>query len=194
MKSVIFAGVGGQGVILASKILMETAMRAGFDVRESEVHGMAQRGGSVECNVRFGEKVYSPLIAVGDADFVVAFEKIEALRKIEFLKDTGRMIINSLEIAPAPVVLGQMEYPSDAVEWIKKTIPSSTVVDTAPALKELGNAKALNVMMLGVLSHYLDFTADEWHVAIRSLVKEKFIDLNIAAFDKGRNLAQNGSI
>ena len=188
MKSVIFCGVGGQGVILASKVLMEVAMRAGFDVRESEVHGMAQRGGSVECNVRFGTKVYSPLIARGDADFIVAFELLESMRKIEFLSDNGMMIVNRLQISPTPVVSGNMTYPSDIESWIGKNTKKSLFLDTDSALKETGNTKTLNILMLGVLSQYLDFTLEDWHNAIRSQVKEKFIDLNIVAFDKGRML------
>jgi indolepyruvate ferredoxin oxidoreductase beta subunit len=188
MKSVVFAGVGGQGVILASKVLMEAAMSAGFDVRESEVHGMAQRGGSVECNVRFGKKVYSPLIAKGDADFIVAFETLEALRKIEYLKKGGMIIVNRLEISPTPVVNGEMTYPSDIEPWFIENVENHLFVDTSAVLKEIGNAKALNIVMLGVLSHSLDFTVEQWHNAIRSQVKEKFIELNIAAFDKGREL------
>ncbi|HEY1405819.1 MAG TPA: indolepyruvate oxidoreductase subunit beta [Spirochaetota bacterium] len=188
MKSVVFAGVGGQGVILASKVLMEVAMNAGFDVRESEVHGMAQRGGSVECNVRFGKKVFSPLIPKGGADFIVAFEMLEAMRKLEYLNDEGTLIINRLQIQPTPVVNGEMQYPADIEPWIIESVKNQLFVDTAEALKSVGNAKALNIMMLGVLSHYLDFTVEDWHNAIKSQVKSKFIDLNISAFEKGREL------
>ena len=191
MKSVIFCGVGGQGVILASKVLMEVAMRAGFDVRESEVHGMAQRGGSVECNVRFGTKVYSPLIAKGNADFVVAFELLESMRKLEYLSNNGMMIVNRMQISPTPVLNGDMTYPADIESWIGKNIKNSLFLNTETSLKEIGNAKTLNIMMLGVLSLYLDFTLEEWHNAIRFQVKEKFIDLNIAAFNKGRELKDN---
>ena len=190
MKSVIFAGVGGQGVILASKVLMETAMKAGYDVRESEVHGMAQRGGSVECCVRFGEKVYSPLIPKAGADFVVAFEELEAMRKLEYLSPDGTLIVNSLKIDPVPVVNGEMAYPSDIEAWMIDNINGYRAVDTSEVLKELGNAKTLNIVMLGVLSQYLDFPESAWHDAIRSQVKEKFIDLNIGAFTKGRQLVK----
>ncbi|HNX57468.1 MAG TPA: indolepyruvate oxidoreductase subunit beta [Spirochaetota bacterium] len=190
MKSVVFAGVGGQGVILASKVLMETAMNAGYDVRESEVHGMAQRGGSVECNVRFGKKVYSPLIPKGGADFVIAFEMLEALRKLEYLNDDGKLIVNRFQITPSSVQNGDAEYPTDIEPWIIENVKNQLFVDTAEALKTVGNAKSLNIMMLGVLSQYLDFTTEDWHSAIRSLVKPKFIDLNISAFEKGRELSQ----
>ena len=191
MKSVIFAGVGGQGVILASKVLMETAMKAGYDVRESEVHGMAQRGGSVECCVRFGEKVYSPLIPKAGADFIVVLEQLEAMRKLEYLSPEGTMIVNNLKIDPVPVQNGDMSYPSDIEAWMIENINGYRAVDTSGILKELGNAKTLNIVMLGVLSQYLDFPESAWHDAIRSLVKEKFIDLNIDAFTKGRRLQRS---
>lgn len=190
MKSVVFAGVGGQGVILASKVLMETAMNAGYDVRESEVHGMAQRGGSVECNVRFGKKVYSPLIPKAGADFVIAFEMLEALRKLEYLNDDGKLIVNRFQISPSSVLNGDAEYPTDIEPWIIENVKNQLFVDTAEALKAIGNAKSLNILMLGVLSQYLDFTTEDWHNAIRSQVKPKFIDLNISAFEKGREISQ----
>jgi indolepyruvate ferredoxin oxidoreductase beta subunit len=191
MKSVIFAGVGGQGVILASKVLMEVAMKAGFDVRESEVHGMAQRGGSVECNVRFGDKVYSPLIPKGGADFIIGFEMLEAMRKLDYLNDNGTLIVNRLQIPPAPVLSGDIEYPSDIEPWITENVKNHAFVDTTEELKAIGSSKSLNIMMLGVLSHYLDFPTNEWHNAIQSQIKEKFIEINISAFDKGRNLKRN---
>jgi indolepyruvate ferredoxin oxidoreductase, beta subunit len=188
MKSVIFCGVGGQGVILASKVLMDVAMNAGFDVRESEVHGMAQRGGSVECAVRFGSKVYSPLVAKGDADFVVSFELLESLRKLEYLKNEGMLIVNKLQIDPTPVINGDMTYPADIEQWISSQLKSARFIDTAEPLKVIGNARALNILMLGVLSHYLDFTVEQWHNAIRAQVKDRFVDVNILAFNTGRDL------
>ncbi len=187
-KNVIFAGVGGQGVILASKILMEVAMNAGLDVKESEVHGMAQRGGSVDCHVRFGKKVYSPLIERETADFIVSFEKLEAIRKIDYLAPDGKIIINEDQIDPAPVLTGSMEYPSDVQQWIENNVKDSIFVDTKDTLKEVGSRKALNIVMLGVLSKYLDFAEDQWVSAISSLVKEKFVDMNIKAFTMGREL------
>jgi indolepyruvate ferredoxin oxidoreductase, beta subunit len=188
MKNVIFCGVGGQGVILASKVLMEVAVKAGYDVRESEIHGMAQRGGSVECNVRFGKKVYSPLIEKGNADFVVSFELLESLRKLEYLKTDGVLISNNLKIEPSTVANGAAVYPADIEAWLSSNVKNARIIDTAPVLKEIGNAKALNILMLGVLSQSLDFSLEEWHCAIRSLVKESFVDMNIAAFNKGREL------
>jgi len=188
MKNVIFAGVGGQGVILASKILMEAAMAAGYDVKESEVHGMAQRGGSVDCHVRYGEKVYSPLIEKGTADFVVCLELLETMRKLEYLKSDGMIIVNREKIDPAPVAAGLEKYPSDIEDWLKTNVKKHLVLDTKEALKEAGSAKALNIVMLGALSQYLEFTDQQWASAIRARVKEKFVDMNLKAFALGKGL------
>jgi indolepyruvate ferredoxin oxidoreductase, beta subunit len=188
MKNVIFAGVGGQGVILASKILMEVAMNAGYDVKESEVHGMAQRGGSVDCNVRFGDRVYSPLIPKAGADYIVSLEMLEIMRKMEYLAPGGKLIVNLEKVDPAPVQTGAMKYPGDIEEWVSKHVPGSVFLDTTGVLKEAGSKKALNIVMLGVLSNYLEFTEAQWIEAIRSLVKEKFVDMNIKAFSLGRGM------
>jgi indolepyruvate ferredoxin oxidoreductase beta subunit len=188
MKNIIFAGVGGQGVILASKILMEVAMNAGLDVKESEVHGMAQRGGSVDCNVRYGDKIYSPLIEKGTTDFLVVFELLEAVRKLGYLKPDGMLIVNRERIDPAPVQAGLATYPADIEEWIKNNIENHLIVDTDQVLKEVASRKALNIVMLGVLSNYLDFSVDQWSDAIRSNIKEKFVEMNLKAFSRGREL------
>ena len=185
--NVIFAGVGGQGVILASKVLMQVALRSGFDVKESEVHGMAQRGGSVDCHVRFGEKVFSPLISMGSADFIVSFELLESLRKLEYLAPGGKYLVNREEINPVPVSSGAMRYPDDIEEWLKKNA-GAIVLDTGAALKEAGSAKSLNIIMLGALSRFLEFPEEEWEKALRATVKEKFIDMNLKAFQTGRSL------
>jgi len=186
MKNVIFAGVGGQGVILASKILMEVAMNAGYDVKESEVHGMAQRGGSVDCNVRYGEKVHSPLIPREEADFIVSLEMLEVLRKLDYLAPAGKLIVNREKVDPAPVQTGAMKYPSDIEERVGKNVKKAVFVDTEAILKEIGTRKALNIVMLGILSRDLEFTREQWETAIRSLVKEKFLEMNLKAFTMGR--------
>ncbi|HOO70771.1 MAG TPA: indolepyruvate oxidoreductase subunit beta [Spirochaetota bacterium] len=188
MKNVVFAGVGGQGVILASKVLMEVAKEAGYDVKESEIHGMAQRGGSVDCHVRYGKKVYSPLIEKRGADYIVSFEQLEAMRKLDLLAPEGTMIINLEKVDPAPVMTGEKKYPDDIEQWVSTNIPSYQLVDTAAVLKEVGTKKALNIVMLGVLSKYLEFTTEQWEKAIKSLVKEKFLEMNIDAFNRGRAL------
>ncbi|MBP8083353.1 MAG: indolepyruvate oxidoreductase subunit beta [Spirochaetes bacterium] len=187
-KNIIFCGVGGQGVILASKVLMETALRAGYDVKESEVHGMAQRGGSVECCVRFGTKIYSPLIAKGKADFVISLELLESLRKIEFLSDQGTMIVNDLKIDPVPVQQGILEYPQDIKDYLNANVKNLFIAETESVLKEIGSQKALNIVMLGILSNYLEFSENEWLESVKVCVKEKFVEMNIKAFLAGRNL------
>ncbi|HON77359.1 MAG TPA: indolepyruvate oxidoreductase subunit beta [Spirochaetota bacterium] len=189
MKNVIFAGVGGQGVILASKILMEVAMNAGYDVKESEVHGMAQRGGSVDCHVRFGEKVYSPLIERGTADYIVCFELLEIMRKLDFLRPEGKAIINTLQIDPAPVQAGLASYPGDLDQWLRSNVKDVLIVNADPVLSEVKSKRALNIVMLGVLSQFLEFSDDQWTAAIKGMVKEKFVDMNLLAFEKGRALA-----
>lgn len=186
--NVIFAGVGGQGVILASKVLMEVAKSAGYDVKESEVHGMAQRGGSVDCHVRYSEKVYSPLIEKGTADYIVSFELLEIMRKLDYISPEGTIIVNKLQINPAPVETGAMEYPGDLEEWIQTNGGKHLLVETQDILKELGSRKALNIVMLGSLSNHLEFTEDQWAEAIKSLVKEKFVEMNLKAFNLGRTL------
>ncbi len=188
MKNVIFAGVGGQGVILASKVLMEVSMKNGFDVKESEVHGMAQRGGSVDCHIRFGSEVASPLIPKGGADYVICLELLEAMRKLDYLKPGAKLIVNREQINPAPVEIGAMKYPDDIEEWMKKNFPGTIIVDTTEALKEAGTKKALNIVMLGCLSKFLDFKVEDWEAAIKSMVSEKFIEQNLKAFSLGRGL------
>lgn len=189
MINVIFAGVGGQGVILASKILMEVAKNAGYDVKESEVHGMAQRGGSVDCHVRYGKEVFSPLIEKGTADYVVSLELLESMRKLEYLSDGGTLIVNRYRVAPSPVEAGLEKYPEDLEAWLKKNVKKCHIVDLETVLREVGNRRALNIVMLGMLSRFLEFGMDDWKKAIESLVKEKFIEMNLAAFNKGREVS-----
>ncbi|MCX8125292.1 MAG: indolepyruvate oxidoreductase subunit beta [Spirochaetes bacterium] len=188
MTNVIFAGVGGQGVILASKILMQVAVNAGYDVKESEVHGMAQRGGSVDCHVRFNKKVYSPLIEKGTADFVVALELLEAMRKLDYLSPQGMLIVNNLKVNPSPVEAGLAKYPEDIESWLCTNVPKCHVVDTTQALKEAGSNRAVNIVMLGVLSNFLEFDHTSWEEAIRQSVKEKFVEMNLKAFNLGRSI------
>lgn len=188
MKNVIFAGVGGQGVILASKVLMEVSMKNGYDVKESEVHGMAQRGGSVDCHVRFGSEVASPLIPKGGADYIICLELLEAMRKLDYLKPGATLIVNREQINPAPVEIGAMKYPEDIEDFMKKNFPGTIIVDTAEALKEAGTKKALNIVMLGCLSKFLDFKVEDWEDAIKAMVSEKFIEQNLKAFSLGRGL------
>ena len=188
MTNIIFTGVGGQGIILAAKILMDVALRSAYDVKESEIHGMAQRGGSVDCHVRFGPKVHSPLIQRGTAHYIVAFELLEGVRKLEYLSPDGLLVIDRGCIDPATVRCGQATYPPDLEDWIRHHIARHVIVNTQDDLQTIGFKKALNIMMLGVLSRYLDFEKALWEDSIRSLVKSNTVDLNLKVFARGRSL------
>lgn len=185
--NVVICGVGGQGIILASNVLCYTAFLEGCDAKKSEVHGMAQRGGSVITHVRFGKKVYSPLIEEGKGDFILAFEKLEALRYIHYLKKYGIAIINDREIPPMSVLVGTVSYPTNIEKKLKK-YGTTYFIDAANVALELGNIRTVNIILLGVLSRFLKFKQKSWEQAIRKNVKERYIDLNITAFDKGHSL------
>jgi indolepyruvate ferredoxin oxidoreductase beta subunit len=188
VKNVLLVGVGGQGIILASKILSSGLIEAGYDVKMSEVHGMAQRGGSVTTQVRYGEKVYSPIIGKGQADLIVAFEKIEALRWIDYLKPDGKIVINDYAIPSATVLSGKEKYPENIISKMQQTFKNMTVINAAEEALKLGNIKAQNIVMLGGLLKALDVENVDWIKAVKENVKEKFIDLNVAALEKGMAL------
>jgi indolepyruvate ferredoxin oxidoreductase beta subunit len=188
--NVVCCGVGGQGVLLFTDILADVAMRAGLDVKKSEVHGMAQRGGSVVSQLRFGEKVYSPLIEETFADFIIAFEKLEALRYIHFLTEKGRILVDTLEIAPMPVLTGACEYPKDIMEKIKAKAKNVYVVEAYNKAKELGETRTQNVIMLGAVSRFLKFPYELYKASIEKNVKAKFVELNLKAFNQGRKLVK----
>lgn len=185
VKSILFVGVGGQGTILASKLLSEGLMKYGYDVKMSEVHGMAQRGGSVTTQVRFGAKVYSPLIEKGKADVIVAFEKSEAARYIEYLKKDGHLIVNDYEIYPVTVLIGQDKYPEKLSEKLKALVENTTILNAAKIAEDLGNIKAQNVVLLGALIKALNLDNINWKEAIESIVPSKAIELNIKALSAG---------
>lgn len=185
VKSILFIGVGGQGTILASKILSEGLLRNGYDVKMSEVHGMAQRGGSVTTQVRFGEKVYSPLIEKGKADAIVAFEKSEALRALPYLKEGGHLIVNDYEIHPVPVLIGLEKYPEGVNEVLKSTAENTVIIKAAEIAKDLGNMKAQNVVLLGALLKALDIKEVNWEEVVASLVPAKAVELNKKALVAG---------
>ncbi|GBD93903.1 indolepyruvate oxidoreductase subunit beta [bacterium BMS3Abin05] len=190
ITNVIFTGVGGQGVLLASDVLAEIALRHGLDVKKSEVHGMSQRGGSVISQVRFGEKIYAPLVSLNQADFIVAFEKLEAVRYLDYLKPNGVMIANDYEIIPATVEFGDVEYPKEILPvFMKKT--NRIILENITKLAEgLGNPKVLNVIMLGILSNYLEIPEPVWRGAIKTRVPDKFLELNLKAFQAGREIRE----
>ena len=188
VRSVLLVGVGGQGTIMASDILSAVMINAGFDVKKSEVHGMAQRGGSVSSHVRFGPKVYSPLAGKGDVSILVSFEKLETLRYLEYLKPNGKVIINNEEIYPPSVNLGEALYPGDAIDFIKNHFKDVKVVDaTAMALRS-GDKRMANTVILGVLSSCLDIEVDIWEDVLKESFPSKILEGNINAFSLGRGV------
>ncbi|HCP15720.1 MAG TPA: indolepyruvate oxidoreductase subunit beta [Peptococcaceae bacterium] len=185
--NILIAGVGGQGTVLASKILGHVAMAAGFDVKQSEIHGMSQRGGSVVTHVRYGKKIYSPLVAAGNADVIMAFEELEALRYLPYLKKEGLLIVNQQQMLPMPVIAGNAEYPKNVVEEVTAMGVKVKAASASALAMEQGDARAANVVLLGILARYLDFPMELWQDAIRHTVKEKLIDMNLRAFEVGCN-------
>jgi indolepyruvate ferredoxin oxidoreductase beta subunit len=184
--SVYMVGVGGQGIIRASDILCEVVMRSGLDVKKSEVHGMAQRGGSVTSHVRYGKKVYSPLAAKGGVDILVAFEKLETLRYLDYVKPAGRVIMSELELYPPAVNLGVASYPDHVAETVRKWTPDLKVVDATRIAMAAGNIKAENTALLGVLSTYLAIDAGIWDEVLKEAFPPKVLEANLKAFAAGR--------
>jgi len=187
VKNILMVGVGGQGVILASEILSDVMMRAGYDVKKSEVHGMAQRGGSVSTHVRFGTKVYSPLIKKGDADILFSFEVLESVRYLDFLKKEALIIVNNQKVLPPSVTLGADTYPDNIPEILRARFAKVDMVDALETAHRAGNARALNVAFLGALSRYIEVDESIWKDVISSMLPPKLVEVNIKAFSLGRN-------
>jgi len=185
--SILLAGVGGQGILRASDILSLVMIEAGYDARKSEVHGMAQRGGSVTSHVRYGKKVYSPIAKKGDVDILVSFEKLETLRYLDFLKPEGKVIINDEEIYPPSVNLGEAEYPENVVDSVKTYFNDIKAVNASEMASKAGNIRTVNTAILGVLSLYLDIGTDLWENVLRKSFPEKIFKQNLNAFNLGRN-------
>jgi indolepyruvate ferredoxin oxidoreductase beta subunit len=185
MTDILIVGVGGQGTLLASRVLGKMAETLGCDVKLSEVHGMAQRGGSVVTHVRYGEKVFAPVVDDGSADVILAFEKLEALRWMGRLKKNGRMFIGSQEIAPMPVITGAEQYPADIEARILVAAPGAVFVDALKLATEAGSAKAVNIVLLGVLAKHMKLDKQAFINAIRETVPHKFLEMNMMAFEKG---------
>lgn len=186
-KNIMIVGVGGQGTLLTSRILGGITVDAGYDVKLSEVHGMAQRGGSVVTYVRYGESVAEPIVEEGQADVLIAFERLEALRYAHFLKKDGVLIVNDQRIDPMPVVTGVAKYPEGIIEDLAKEYKVISVDAMAEAL-EMGNSRVFNVIILGVAAKHMDFPKEQWIEVIKNTVPAKTIDINVAAFEKGYNL------
>ena len=186
VKNVVLCGVGGQGTILASRILSYALIEAGYDVKMSEIHGMSQRGGSVTTQVRYGDKVYSPIIGKGSADVLVSFEKMEALRYLSDLKTEGGVcIINDYAIQSLPTLQGMAKYPEDCIDRVKALVPDTRVIEATKIAEDLGNGKAANVVLLGATVAALGLTELDWDAALVANVKPKFLDMNREAFKAG---------
>lgn len=186
--NILIVGVGGQGTLLASVLLGNIALEEGFDVKLAEVHGMAQRGGSVVTHVRISEdQVRSPLIEEGGADVIVAFEELEAYRWISYLKKNGAIFVNTQQIKPMPVIMGTAEYPADIVEFLDKNADKVTCLDALGIATECGSTKAVNTVLLGAMAKELPFSKATWIKQIEKTVKPKFVELNKEAFEKGYN-------
>ena len=184
--NIMIVGVGGQGSLLASKLLGKVLLDAGYDVKVSEVHGMSQRGGSVVTYVRFGDRVASPIIDLGESDFILSFEKLEAARYAEYLAPNGKIIVNTQEIDPMPVIVGKAVYPSHILNELESKDVTVDAVDALTLAEQAGTAKAVNVVLLGRLARSLpDVSREAWLDAIRSSVKPKFVEVNLRAFDLG---------
>ena len=183
----MIVGVGGQGTLLASRILGNIVIEEGYDVKVSEVHGMSQRGGSVVTYVKFGEKIYSPIIDKGEADIILAFELLEAYRALPYLKKGGKIIVNDQQMNPMPVIIGAMEYPKD-IKWKLDNLANLECVEALRLASDAGNIKTVNVVLIGVLAKSTNIKYEKWIEILKKTVPVKLIDVNLKAFDLGYNL------
>ncbi|MBC8017512.1 MAG: indolepyruvate oxidoreductase subunit beta [Verrucomicrobia bacterium] len=186
IKNILLVGVGGQGIQLASEILSEAAMQAGFDVKKSEIHGMSQRGGSVVSHVRYGREVFSPIIPEGEGDILFGFELMETCRSLPLIKPGGTVVANDLQISPPAVLMGQETYPAGLVERIKAGFPDFLLVDGQTIAHEAGNVRAANTVLLGAVSKRLDIPEEYWMQALEKMVPAKALEVNKRAFLLGR--------
>jgi indolepyruvate ferredoxin oxidoreductase beta subunit len=190
--SVVLVGVGGQGILLASEIIAQAAVVAGFDVKTNEVHGMAQRGGSVIAQIRYGEQVFSPLVPKHSAKVLGSLERIECLRNIDYLAEDGLAVVSSQKIIPVTASTGGTPYPEIDAEFLSRYFPKLVYLNAVETATALGNVKTANIILLGAMSNQLDLPDDAWITAIRQSVKEKFIDINLKAFQKGKEISRSG--
>ena len=186
--NIMIVGVGGQGSLLASRVLGHALLSLGHDVKVSEVHGMSQRGGSVVTYVKYGDAVHSPVITEGEADYILSFEMCEAARAVPYLRMNGRMIVNSQEIDPMPVITGAAAYPAEIESHLRALGVDLTVVPALELANQAGSAKATNIVLLGVLSRAMDLEEQVWLDAIKACVPQRFLEMNLKAFELGRNL------
>lgn len=188
VKSIAVVGVGGQGTVLTSDILIEGLVDLGYQVKKTEQHGLSQRGGSVNCFVKYGDEVYAPLVVEGEADVVLAFEKIEALRWLKLLKKGGAIVANDHEILPIPVKMGKAAYPSDALEKLSQTVEHTYIVKATEEAQKLGTAKVTSIILLGALVKVLGLESYDWKAIIRRKVPAKLVETNLQAYETGLGL------
>jgi indolepyruvate ferredoxin oxidoreductase beta subunit len=188
ITNILLAGVGGQGILLASEILAETFMLAGFDVKKSEIHGMSQRGGSVVSHVRFGQEVFSPVVPEGEGDILFGFELLETYRYLDLLRPGAKVITNDFRIQPPSVLLGQERYPDDLPEKIKQRFSDFTLIDGLKIATETGNPRVANTVLLGAVSRHLDIDVSVWEKAVAKMVPAKALEINLRAFKAGRSV------
>lgn len=188
VKNILLVGVGGQGTILVGKILSAGLLQAGYDVKMSEVHGMSQRGGSVSTQVRYGKKVYSPIMGRGEADILVSFEVMEAWRWMDYLKPNGKVVINDYAIAPAPVLSGKAEYPAGITEKINAHA-DALIIKAADIAERVGNPKTMNIVLLGALVVCMDLHSIDWETVMRNLIRARMLEVNLEAFTAGMDAA-----
>lgn len=186
-RNIMIVGVGGQGSLLASKLLGHLLLNAGYDVKVSEVHGMSQRGGSVVTYVRYGDHVYSPVIDQGEADYIVSFELLEAARWLSFLKEDGVIVTNTQQVDPMPVITGAAVYPENLVDKMKACGAKVDAMDCLALAEQAGSAKAVNIVLMGRLSHYFDLPQEAWMASLEAMVPPKFLEMNKKAFALGRD-------
>lgn len=185
VNNILLAGVGGQGILLASGVLSEVLLMAGLDVKKNEIHGMSQRGGSVVSHVRYGDKVYSSIIPEGEVDILFSFEMLETCRYLPLLRRNGQVIINNWKIAPPSVALGKQVYPDNVAESIRERFPDTKVIDGLDLALAAGNAKTVNTVLLGALSNILEFERELWLAALKKMIPERLLDINLKAFELG---------
>lgn len=190
VNSIVIVGVGGQGTLLASRLLGNVLLSRGYDVKVSEVHGMSQRGGAVVTYVKYGENVASPVIRQGEADIILAFEMLEAARWFDFLKPEGKMVVNTQQIDPMPVVIGSATYPQGVLETLRATGADVMEIDALPLAEQAGSTKAVNVVLIGAMASRTDFPLEVWHAAIKETVPPKFLEMNLKAFELGYSYKQ----
>lgn len=185
VTNILLAGVGGQGILLASEVLSEVVMMAGLDVKKNEIHGMSQRGGSVVSHVRYGQKVYSSIIPEGEVDILFSFEMLETCRYLPLLRKKGQVVVNDWKIAPPSVALGKQPYPPNLEDDIRKQCSKTTIVSGLDLALQAGNSKTVNTVLLGALSNILDFDRDLWLQALRKMIPARLLDINLKAFELG---------